>query len=82
VTSWQRHPANPIIRTSVHDTAGDWDSSVCYKPYAIYDGRKWLLWYKGRRGRTPSDGGGLEQIGVAFHEGADLGFDGTQSATP
>ena len=45
-----------------------WDEHACYKPYAVYDGRKWLLWYNGRR----MD---LEQIGVAMHEGEDLGFD-------
>ena len=38
-----------------------------YKPYAIFDGQKWLLWYNGRRG-------GVEQIGLATHEGEDLGF--------
>jgi len=38
-----------------------------YKPYAIYDGAKWLLWYNGRHG-------GLEQIGLALHPGEDLGF--------
>ena len=44
-----------------------WDHDACYKPYAIFDGRKWLLWYNGRHG-------GLEQIGVVLHEGEDLGF--------
>ena len=44
-----------------------WDHDACYKPYAIFDGQKWLLWYNGRHG-------GLEQIGVAIHEGEDLGF--------
>jgi DUF1680 family protein len=63
VTNWQRHPANPIIRLG----EGKWDEHACYKPFAIYDGRKWLLWYNGRR----KD---LEQIGVAIHEGEDMGF--------
>ena len=27
----------------------------------------WLLWYNGRKG-------GVEQIGLALHEGEDLGF--------
>ncbi len=63
VTHWQRHPANPIIRPD----PGQWDHDACYKPYAIFDGQKWLLWYNGRKG-------GLEQIGVAFHEGRDLDF--------
>lgn len=64
ITNWQRHPANPIIRPGLNK----WDHDACYKPFAIFDGRKWLLWYNGRHGS-------LEQIGVVFHEGKDLGFD-------
>jgi beta-1,2-mannobiose phosphorylase / 1,2-beta-oligomannan phosphorylase len=63
VTGWQRHPANPIIRPSVDG----WDRDACYKPFAILDGSRWLLWYNGRKG-------GAEQIGLAIHDGADLGF--------
>ena len=63
VTGWQRHPANPIVRPGENQ----WDHDACYKPYAIYDGHQWLLWYNGRHG-------GLEQIGVVIHEGRDLGF--------
>ena len=44
-----------------------WDQDACYKPYAIFDGTKWLLWYNGRHGE-------LEQIGLVTHEGEDLGF--------
>jgi len=61
ITAWQRHPANPIVRSGT----GKWDDDACYKPYAIFDGRQWLLWYNGRRQA-------LEQIGVAIHEGEDL----------
>jgi predicted GH43/DUF377 family glycosyl hydrolase len=65
VTDWQRLPANPIIRPS----KGSWDADACYKPFAIYDeaAKRWMLWYNGRRG-------GVEQIGLATHEGEDLGF--------
>lgn len=63
ITNWQRHPANPLIRPG----RDQWDHDACYKPCAIFDGRKWLLWYNGRHGR-------LEQIGVALHDGEDLGF--------
>jgi beta-1,2-mannobiose phosphorylase / 1,2-beta-oligomannan phosphorylase len=63
ITHWQRHPANSIIRPS----EGQWDQDACYKPYAVFDGQKWLLWYNGRHG-------GLEQIGLALHPGEDLGF--------
>jgi predicted GH43/DUF377 family glycosyl hydrolase len=64
ITGWQRHPANPIVRAG----QDRWDGDACYKPFAIFDGRKWLLWYNGRRG-------GLEQIGLVLHAGQDLGFD-------
>jgi predicted GH43/DUF377 family glycosyl hydrolase len=63
VTGWQRHPANPILRPG----KGQWDQDAVYKPYAIFEGRRWLLWYNGRRGA-------VEQIGLAIHEGEDLGF--------
>jgi predicted GH43/DUF377 family glycosyl hydrolase len=63
ITNWQRHPANPIIRPGENQ----WDHDACYKPYALFDGQKWLLWYNGRHDA-------LEQIGVVFHPGEDLGF--------
>ncbi len=63
ITNWQRHPGNPIVRPG----EDKWDHDACYKPYAVFDGTKWLLWYNGRHG-------GLEQIGVVFHAGEDLGF--------
>lgn len=62
-SNWQRHPANPILSPG----AGTWDGEACYKPFAIFDGSRWMLWYNGRKGH-------VEQIGVAFHEGEDLGF--------
>jgi predicted GH43/DUF377 family glycosyl hydrolase len=65
VTDWQRHPANPIISP----TNGAWDHDAVYKPSAIFDGKRWILWYNGRHG-------GTEQIGAALHEGEDLGFIG------
>jgi predicted GH43/DUF377 family glycosyl hydrolase len=63
ISGWQRHPANPIIRPG----KGAWDADAVYKPYALFDGRRWLLWYNGRRG-------GVEQIGVATHDCENLGF--------
>ena len=63
ITHWQRHPANPIVFPG----KDKWDHDACYKPYAIFDGQQWLLWYNGRHGA-------LEQIGVALHEGEDWGF--------
>ncbi len=63
ITNWQRHPDNPIIRPGVNQ----WDHDAVYKPFAILDDNRWLLWYNGRRG-------GVEQIGLATHDGEDLGF--------
>jgi predicted GH43/DUF377 family glycosyl hydrolase len=63
VSHWQRHPANPIVRPG----KDRWDHDACYKPFALFDGRQWLLWYNGRHGS-------LEQIGVVLHAGEDLGF--------
>ena len=63
ITHWERLPQNPIIRMGT----GGWDNDSCYKPYAIFDGSKWILWYGGRNQS-------VEQVGVATHEGVDLGF--------
>jgi predicted GH43/DUF377 family glycosyl hydrolase len=62
IGGWERHPANPIIRPG-----RGWDSDACYKPFALRDGKVWRLWYNGRRHAD-------EQIGLALHEGDDLGF--------
>jgi predicted GH43/DUF377 family glycosyl hydrolase len=66
ITDWQRLGANPIIQP----TENGWDADACYKPFAIFDGGRWLLWYNGRNG-------GSEQIGVVEHKGRDLGFEPT-----
>ncbi|MGC8642423.1 MAG: hypothetical protein ACP5XB_21390, partial [Isosphaeraceae bacterium] len=63
LTAWQRHPANPMIRPG----SGRWDHDAVYKPFALREASRWLLWYNGRRG-------GVEQIGLATHEGTDLGW--------
>jgi predicted GH43/DUF377 family glycosyl hydrolase len=64
VSGWERHAANPILAP----TPGAWDGDATYKPFAMLDGDRWLLWYNGRREH-------VEQIGLAVHEGADLGFE-------
>jgi predicted GH43/DUF377 family glycosyl hydrolase len=61
--SWQRCPANPIIRA----IGEGFDADACYKPYAVYSKGKWMLWYNGRNVH-------LEQIGLATHDGSSLGF--------
>ena len=62
ITGWERFESNPVIKPG----AG-WDSSAVYKPFAIREENHWLLYYNGRRNNH-------EQIGVAVHEGTDLGF--------
>jgi predicted GH43/DUF377 family glycosyl hydrolase len=63
ITRWERNPSNPIIAP----TTDAWDGDACYKPFAVWDGSRWLLWYNGRRRHD-------EYIGLAIHEGKDLGF--------
>lgn len=63
ISNWERYGKNPIIQP----TKGGWDSEATYKPYAVFDGKDWLLWYNGRTGH-------LERIGLAVHKGKDLGF--------
>ena len=60
---WERLAANPILSPG----EGKWDGEACYKPFAIFDQDRWLLWYNGRNGR-------VEQIGMAYHPGEELGF--------
>jgi predicted GH43/DUF377 family glycosyl hydrolase len=64
LTQWQRHPSNPIISPTLQA----WDHDAVYKPSAHFDGKRWMLWYNGRHGS-------VEQIGLATHDGEDLGFD-------
>lgn len=63
ITGWERFRENPIISPGKEK----WDHDACYKPYAIFNGKRWLLWYNGRRAS-------MEQIGMAYHEGEDLGL--------
>lgn len=63
IGNWERLPVNPIIRPG----QDQFDEDACYKPYALYDGHRWMLWYNGRHGQ-------LEQIALATHEGENLGF--------
>ena len=58
------------MRATAVDGPVGWPCPVhdaVYKPYAIFEGKRWLLWYNGRKG-------GVEQIGLALHKGEDLGF--------
>ena len=65
ITGWQRHPANPVIAPGEH--FADWDFESVYKPSAVAEQNRWMLWYNGRRET-------VEQIGLAQHTGIDLGF--------
>ena len=61
IDGWVRYPGNPIVSPD----PGAWDGDACYKPYVLFDGQKWRLYYNGRKG-------GVEQIGLAEYAGADL----------
>lgn len=65
ITGWQRHPANPVIRPG--GSYFSWDRDAVYKTTVVQHADGWILWYNGRRK-------GPEQIGVAYHDGLDLGF--------
>lgn len=62
IHTWERFAQNPIIRPGP-----GWDASAVYKPYVLQEPDQWRLYYNGRRQ-------GHEQIGIALHQGADLGF--------
>jgi predicted GH43/DUF377 family glycosyl hydrolase len=64
IDNWKRHSANPVISPGDNEA---WDADATYKPFALLDSGRWMLWYNGRRGH-------VEQIGLAIHEGEDLGF--------
>jgi predicted GH43/DUF377 family glycosyl hydrolase len=68
---WVEHPQNPVIAPDSDDS---WDGMSVYKPFALFDGGKWLLWYNGAK--YDSEIWADEKIGLACHEGEDLGFTG------
>jgi predicted GH43/DUF377 family glycosyl hydrolase len=63
IDQWERYAGNPIISP----TPDGWDASACYKPYAIQEKDRWLLWYNGRNES-------LEQIGLAIYTDNKLDF--------
>jgi len=63
IDNWERYAGNPIISP----VEGTWDADACYKPFAIQEKNRWMLWYNGRKG-------GVEQIGLAIHKGSNLKF--------
>ena len=63
IGNWERFKDNPIISP----TKGTWDESATYKPFAIQEKDRWMLWYNGRN-RS------VEQIGLVILEGVNLGF--------
>ena len=64
ITNWERYKGNPIIFPGE-----GWDMHSTYKPYPVPDpeNNRWILYYNGRRYDQ-------EQMGMAIHEGMDLGF--------
>lgn len=67
VSGWERHPANPVLSAGL---PGAWDCESIYKPFALLDEDhdRWLMWFNARTGTT-------ERIGLAWHDGRDLGFE-------
>jgi len=63
IDNWERFTGNPII-SPINDT---WDADACYKPFAIQEKNRWMLWYNGRNKS-------VEQIGLAIHKGSNLKF--------
>ena len=63
ISNWERYKGNPIISP----TKDTWDASATYKPFAIQEKNRWMLWYNGRNQS-------VEQIGLAIHQGVNLGF--------
>ena len=70
-TNWERHPKNPIIAPD-KDT---WDAKSVFKPYAIFEGDHWILWYNGGAWNYNYFDCTLEQIGVAFLYRKELWLD-------
>jgi sucrose-6-phosphate hydrolase SacC (GH32 family) len=66
LSRWHRNRYNPILSP----TLDSWDGDACYKPTVMWEpeNNRWLLWYNGRKGAP-------EYIGMAIHEGYDLGFE-------
>ena len=63
IDNWERYEGNPIISP----TPETWDASACYKPFAIQEKNRWMLWYNGRNES-------VEQIGLVIHQGENLDF--------
>lgn len=66
IQNWEDYPENPIVSPDENS----WDADACYKPTVCFDGKRWLLWYNGRRGKP-------EQIGLVIHDAATL-WDGKE----
>lgn len=62
---WQRHPKNPIITWGQF---GAWDVETVFRPWAIHENGRWLMYYTGHSCDS-------FKIGGLIHEGDDLGFD-------
>ena len=61
-SGWQRHSGNPIIAPD----KDSWDSKSVYKPFALWDTDRWILWYNGAQYNAGYFDFVLEQIGAAI----------------
>lgn len=67
ISQWERHRANPILQAPGMLNPFAWDRDAIYKPAAVLDAQGWALFFNARRHD-------IEQIGMATHQGRDLGF--------
>lgn len=67
ISGWHKHPANPILRAPGRLHPFAWDRDAIYKPSAIREEDKWIVFFNARRRD-------IEQIGMAVHQGVDLRF--------
>jgi predicted GH43/DUF377 family glycosyl hydrolase len=67
VTDWQRHPSNPVI--AGYDGTWDWQGTC--KSSVVETGKGYMLWYNAA---NRPNGETIEEIGLALHDGFDLGF--------
>jgi hypothetical protein len=65
ITNWVHHPRNPIVRAG----QDEFDETARFKPFTLFNGKRWLLWYNGCDGPP-----WLEQIALALYDGEDFGF--------
>jgi predicted GH43/DUF377 family glycosyl hydrolase len=73
ISDWEKHPLNPLIAPE----PGTWNEKSVYKPFALFVGNRWMLWYNAamlisEKKEDVVDDFAIEQIGVAFLDRINL----------